>query len=204
MIFGLLLIAGALALFCYNKYESDRAGEVSAAIREKLAEKIGDEEQDPYAGLPWDSGDWDSEGEEPLRAVPEMPVEEIDGYDYIGILEIPSAGISLPVMAEWDYTRLNLSPCLYSGSYYSDDMVICAHNFAVHFLPLLSMDIGVDVYFTAVGGTVCHYEVSNRETVEPTDVEKMIEAEDNWDLTLFTCNLDGQTRCAVRCERVED
>ena len=23
-----------------------------------------------------------------------------------------------------------------------------------------------------------------------------------WDLTLFTCNTGGQTRCAVRCSRV--
>ena len=26
----------------------------------------------------------------------------------------------------------------------------------------------------------------------------------SWDLTLFTCYVGGQTRCAVRCVRVED
>ena len=140
-----------------------------------------------------------------------MPVELIDGYEYIGILEIPSEELSLPVMAEWDYDRLKISPCRFVGSYYADDLVICAHNYDLHLGRLLSIDIGVDVYFTNVEGLTIHYIVTIRETVEPTAVEQMIENTGNsetslldWDLTLFTCNLGGQTRCAVRCSRVKD
>ena len=49
----------------------------------------------------------------------EMPVEEIEGNGYIGLLEIPALGLSLPVMSEWSYPNLKLAPCRYSGSAYT-------------------------------------------------------------------------------------
>ena len=51
-----------------------------------------------------------------------------------------------------------------------------------------------------VTGTVFRYQVSNRQTMEPSEVEKMVDdTDESWDLTLFTCNIGGKTRCAVRC-----
>ena len=52
-------------------------------------------------------------------------------------------------MNEWDYTRLKISPCRFTGSYYSDDLVICAHNYMRHLGPLLQIGIGEDIYFTS-------------------------------------------------------
>lgn len=179
---GLLLIAAALILTLYNVWDADRAKKASDDIVEKLESVIPEGEPELF---------------DPDK---EMPSKEIDGYLYIGILEIPSLGLQLPVMAEWDYERLKISPCLYSGSYYAGDMVICAHNYAKHFSALKGIGIGEDVYFTAVDGQVYHYQVSNRETVQPTAVEEMIDnTEEDWELTLFTCNTDGRSRCAVRC-----
>ena len=204
MILGLLLIAGALALFFHNRQDSQRAGKASAGVREKLEETIekAKETRDPYGGVTWQPGSWD--GDDPDAAIPEMPVVTVDGYGYIGVVDIPSLGISLPVMAEWDYDRLKIAPCRYAGSCYTDDLVICGHNYRKHFSPLRSIDIGAEVIFTTMDGMVFHYVVSNRETVQPTDIELMIDTGADWDLTLFTCNLGGQTRCAVRCLRVED
>ena len=50
-------------------------------------------------------------------------------------------------------------------------------------------------------GEVWIYEISNVETLQPTQIEEMITAaqESAWDLTLFTCSAGGSTRCAVRC-----
>lgn len=189
MITGLLLIAAALLLVLYNVWDANRAQKASAAIVEKLDTVISENGQ----GL--------LEYMDPNQ---EMPTEEIDGYWYIGILDIPSLGLELPVMADWDYERLKISPCRYSGSYYADDMVICAHNYAKHFSPIKWIDVGADVYFTSVNGQVYHYQVSNRESVLPSNVEDMIaNVENEWDMTLFTCNTGGRTRCAVRCVRMQ-
>ena len=197
IVLGCLLIAAALGLAAYNIWDAERAEKASNEIAQKLVEKIDDKADDatpsPYA-------DKDAK----------MPTAMIDGYEYIGLLEIPSRSLSLPVMSTWDYDRLQISACLFTGSYYTNDIVICAHNYAKHFMPLISMGIGEDVYFTNVEGMTIHYIVTNRETVQPTDVEGMTENISNsgqstmdWDMTLFTCNLGGQTRCAVRCKRVE-
>ena len=196
---GILMILGALGLTGYNLWDANRAREAAEQITDQLIDKIDESVKDEETAAPY------------VDPNTPMPVEVIDGYEYIGILEIPSEDLSLPVMNEWYYTRLKISPCRFTGSYYSDDLVICAHNYDKHLGRLLNIDLGVDVYFTNVEGLTIHYIVTNRETVEPTDVERMIENTGNsetslldWDMTLFTCNLGGQTRCAVRCSRVED
>lgn len=196
---GILMILSALGLTAYNLWDARRAKEAADQITEQLVEDIDSNIKSEETAAPYVDPDTP------------MPVDVIDGYEYIGILEIPSKGLSLPVMNEWDYTRLKISPCRFCGSYYADDLVICAHNYDTHLGQLLSIDIGADVYFTGVGGLTIHYIVTNRETAEPTAVEQMVENTGNsgtslleWDMTLFTCNLGGQTRCAVRCSRVED
>ena len=196
---GILLIVAAAGLAGYNLWDAGRAQKAAEEITGQLISDIESKVEDGKTAAPY------------VDPNTPMPVEMIDGYEYIGVLEIPSEGLSLPVMNEWDYTRLKISPCRFTGSYYSDDLVICAHNYMRHLGPLLQIGIGEDIYFTSVDGLTIHYIVTNRETVEPTAVEQMIENTSNsetslldWDLTLFTCNLGGQPRCAVRCSRAAD
>ena len=132
-----------------------------------------------------------------------MTEVELEGWNYIGYLSIPSIGLNLPVMSEWSYAGLKIAPGRYSGSTYADNMVVCAHNYAKHFSPIKWLALGSEVYFTDMDGQRWSYEVSNVETIQPTDIDKMITAsdEDAWDLTLFTCTTGGRARCAVRCTR---
>lgn len=197
ILLGLLLLLGAGGLAAYNIWDGIRADRASQHIIQEM--DIG---QDLVEALDREPDD-----------DPEMPVIEVEGYYYIGILEIPSLQLTLPVMDRWDYTRLKISPCVYSGSYKTDDLVICAHNYARHFSPVKRIDIGADVYLITVDCRVYHYQVTNRETLQPGAVENMIENTNNttdrtvtneWDLTLFTCNTGGQTRCAVRCARIRE
>ena len=193
---GLVMIIGALGLTAYNIWDSNRAEQAANQITEVLISKITDD---------------DSAMQVPMfdPATP-MPTEVIDGIEYIGILEIPGLDLTLPVTKEWDYDLLKNAVCRFIGSYYSDDLVICGHNYTKVFSPIKWIDIGEDVYLTTVDGMMIHYTVTNRETLEPTDVEAFISNIHNsptstmdWDMTLFTCNIGGQTRCAVRCSRVD-
>ena len=197
ILLGLLLLLGAGSLTAYNIWDGIRAERASQHIIQEM--DIGQALVEALDREPDDD--------------PEMPVIEVEGYYYIGILEIPSLQLTLPVMDRWDYTRLKISPCVYSGSYKTDDLVICAHNYARHFSPVKRIDIGADVYLITVDCRVYHYQVTNRETLKPDLVENMIENTNNtkdgtvtneWDLTLFTCNTGGQTRCAVRCARIRE
>lgn len=190
---GVLLLLGAAGFAVYNNADSDRAGKSAASIAAVIAEGLPTK---PAAEATPQNGNLD-------RFVPEMETKEIDGALYIGILEIPALELTLPVRESWSYDALKLSPCRYSGSYYTNDLVICAHNYASHFNGLRTIAMGEDVYFTAVGGKTYHYVITNRETLNPDEAERM-STPDGWDLTLFTCYIGGATRCTIRCSLAEN
>ena len=207
---GLLLAAGGMGLVLYNLWDNDRAGRAADAIQDEIDSEL---EKMPVENAPVPLAGRNKQDDESWLSGQKMPTMLIDGNQYIGTLEIPSLGIRLPVLDRWNYELLKISPCLYSGSYYTDDMVICGHNYQRHFSPIKGIAIDADVYFITAQKVIYHYKVCNRETVKPTAVDQMIrnwnngdpefEQLEDWDLTLFTCNTGGQTRCAVRCIRAE-
>ncbi len=127
----------------------------------------------------------------------EMPVKEIDGYEYIGTLAFPSMNCELPVMSSWSYAGLKIAPGRYSGTVYKNNAVIAAHNYTSHFGKLFDLEPGSVVIFTDIDGNEFVYEVIVQEVLAPTEIREMTESE--YDLTLFTCTLGGSSRFAVRC-----
>ena len=183
---GLLLIAAALFLSVYNEWESHEARDSARQVIAQLCDELPTEAGEPTT-LP------------DVRR--EMPVKTINGRDYIGVLSIPSLELELPVISQWDYPALKVAPCRYSGSLYQDNLIICAHNYASHFGKLKELQPGDTVLFTDMDEHVVTFRMVERETLNPMDTEGM-EAGD-WDLTLFTCTIGGQTRVTIRLERVE-
>ena len=117
------------------------------------------------------------------------------------MLSIPALELELPVVSAWSDDGLKLAPCRYSGTAYLDNLVIAGHNYASHFGRLASLTQGDEVRFTDGDGNLFLYTVAARDTLPGTAVEEMEAGE--WDLTLFTCTMDGQSRVTIRCERVE-
>ena len=191
---GLLLLAAALFLAAYNTMDSRKAGETSQQVIEQMCQTLPTEAaaETEAPAIP----------EYLLDADREMPVQTVDGRDYIGVLTIPSLELELPVISQWDYPALKVAPCRYSGSLYQDNLILCAHNYASHFGKLKNLQPGDTVQFTDMDENVVTFRMVERETLGPTDVEGM-EAGD-WDLTLFTCTVGGQTRVTIRFEREEE
>lgn len=193
---GCLLLAAALGITIYNILDNRRAGVAVKAAAEQLEEIIpqnspGDAEQTmPVAEE--DIPDY------VLNPEMDMPVVQVDGYDYIGTLELPTLGLTLPVMSDWDYPRLKIAPCRYAGSAYQGNLVIAAHNYTNHFGPIKNLKIGDQITFTDSDGNAFSYSVAEIETLDPYDVDDMLSG--SWDLTLFTCTIGGQSRITVRCE----
>lgn len=209
---GLLLIAAAFFLTGFNLWDEWRAGKAAGQVAEELAHQkemesslqVGEKADSRVQWKPgMETGGW-SEVEIPdyiLNPDMEMPVTEIDGNDYIGVLEIPSLELSLPVISQWSYPRLRIAPCRYTGSAYKGNLVIAAHNYSRHFGRIGTLSPGEQVSFTDVDGNYFAYQVVETQMLEPEDIEDMIEEE--WDLTLFTCTIGGKTRVTVRCEAIE-
>ena len=197
---GLLLIAAALFLSAYNFYDEQRAGQSAAQAAERLEQLMSERSS------PEDLGQAAGEGEATLpdyMLFPqmEMPVLNVAGVDYIGVLLIPALELELPVISQWSYPNLQTAPCRYSGSAYLNNLILCAHNYSTHFGSLKDLQEGDSAIFTDVDGNVFAYRMALREVLNPTDIEEMESGD--WDLTLFTCTLGGKTRVTVRFELEE-
>lgn len=211
IITGLLLIAAALLLIGYNLWDNHRAGAEAQSVLEQLIPEI---EADPIpeeGRIRYRQSEEQAETQQAaeddieypdyiLNPNMDMPVKNIDGADYIGVISIPAIDRELPVFSEWNYTNLKTAPCRYVGSVYLDNMVICAHNYDIHFGSLKYLSYGDTVTFTDMDGNVFNFKIIEIETLNPYAVEEMTAGE--CDLTLFTCTVGGATRVTVRCERV--
>ena len=144
---GLLLLAAALLLTVYNVWDSHRAGVAAQETVQSLKTMLpspGETAPEPTEETSAQETTAPTEEAAPLeQTLPpaplpegEMPTVELNGYDYIGVLEVASLELSLPVMDQWDYERLKISPCRFAGNVYEDNLVICGHNYSQHFQPL--------------------------------------------------------------------
>ena len=190
---GVLLLLSAAGLSAFNVWDADRAGEAAQTVLKDLDQQIPVlEELDlPEELIP----------DYILNPKMDMPTQEVDGYQYIGRIDIPALEISLPVMDSWSYPQLKIAPCRYRGSAYLDNLILAAHNYTRHFGGIHTLVPGDAVVFTDTDGNIFPYTVADLEQLEPTDIKEM-EAGD-WDLTLFTCTVGGQYRVTVRCTRDE-
>ena len=124
----------------------------------------------------------------------------VDGIGYIGILEIPTLLLKLPVISIWSNEYGKVAPCRYSGSVYQNDLILCAHNYDSHFGKLELLEVGDSIKFTDMSGIELSYQVQQSQILDGTDVENIRQGD--WDLTLFTCTPGGKQRYVVRCKRI--
>lgn len=194
VIAGTVLILSALSLFFYNRYEDEKAGQAAENLLSGVQSFIQENDTTPPIQP--------EETNPPETLDSELPVTEIDGYEYVGYLSIPDLELELPVMSEWDYNRLKIAPCRQFGSSRTDDLVIAAHNYKKHFGRFSQLEIGDVVLFTDMDGIANTYEVAVVDTLAPTEVEAVQNSD--YDLVLYTCTYGGKTRVTVFCDRSEE
>lgn len=189
VLLGVVLLLAALGLYGYNRWEDAQAGAEAQTVVQDLQEKVVEQTQSAASAPAIDYSSLD----------PELPVVELDGYEYVGYVSIPAIGIDLPVMSEWSYPRLKIAPCRQFGSSRTDDLVIAAHNYESHFGKLTSLTAGDSVTFTDMDGIVNEYVVNKVEVLDPHSVEEVEHS--GYALVLYTCTYGGKTRVTVFCDR---
>ena len=195
---GIVLLLGALSLVLYNINEDKQSGEKA----EEILSALKDEIDTPVTTTVTYADDLFAEYE--TTTVPTEPTVEVDGNLYLGYITIPTLDIELPVMYNWNYDNLKISPCRYKGSALTNDLIIAAHNYTTHFGRIGNLHSDDEIVFTDAAGKEYRYEVMNIEQLPGTAVEEMeFGSADDWDLTLFTCTLGGQSRVTVRASLIE-
>ena len=186
---GILLIIVSLALITHNNYEEINAGKKSKLALEEIKNNIIEE---------------DNNIDKTTISNPTNKTEttNVNGHDYIGTITIPTLNLELPIMSEYDYDKLKISPCRYYGNIHTNDLIICAHSYKTHFKYLNKLKQKDLVIITDINGNNYIYEVVTIEVLKPNQVSEMIS--NDYDLTLYTCTNDGQNRITVRCNKVLD
>lgn len=185
LLFGLLLIGVALGMHLLQEKQDSLAGETAALLLEQL-------ELDRPIVQP------DATQSEPEKPSTQMPEKVYLGYHMLGSIQIPSVGIRLPVLDNWDAQMLKAAPCRYTGSILTGDMIIMGHNYKSHFTPLHYVAVGDKVIFTDVQGVIYYYNVSAIEQLHRAEGELL---PSEYPLTLFTCSPGGLNRLVIRCEK---
>lgn len=184
IILGILCILLSITLYIKNKYQELDTGKKSKEILDIIETKINVSDK------------------EEIKTNTEDLVLNISGYDYIGVINIPSLNIKLPIMRETDYDRLAISPCKYYGNINTNDLVLCAHDYVNQFGKISNLKEDDIVIITDVLGNNYVYKVVLTEELNPTDITNMIDSP--FDLTLYTCSYGALKRITVRCNRIYD
>lgn len=182
---GLLLVAVALGMHLLQQKQDSIAGETAALLLQQL-------ELDRPTIQP------DATQSDPEKPAAQMPEKVYMGYHMLGSIQIPSVGIRLPVLDNWDEQMLKAAPCRYTGSIPTGDMIIMGHNYKSHFTPLHQAAVGDKVIFTDVQGVMHYYNVAAIENLHRTEGELL---RSEYPLTLFTCSPGGLNRLVIRCEK---
>lgn len=190
-----MLLLVALFLIVFNIHQDREGGEAADLVMTELKENIRDNSEISTAP---------PVKEETHEEIPMETLIEIDGNTYIGYITIPELSLELPVMSEWNYDNLKISPCRYKGTAAGGDLIIAAHNYQSHFGRLKEIYNGLIIYFTDGDGKVREYEIQQVETIDGQDIDAMeFGSADTWDLTLFTCTIGGVSRVTVRAAEVK-
>ena len=189
---GKVCLLSALLLHLYNIYDNMNQDQNQKQILEQYIQETNHQQDTSFIQIP----DYQLN---PEMEMPEVSIPGLEEAGCIGIIEIPSINIKLPVLSTWSYSLLKKAPCRYTGSIYLDNMVIAAHNSDAHFKKISNLQEGDIVTFTDAVGNVFTYTVAGIELLQPDEVENMTNGQ--WPLTLFTCTYGGASRVTVRCEK---
>ena len=210
---GAVLLLSALLLLCHNRSESVRAGQQAERLLEGIEAYLADAPAAQTVSAPADDPSDENASKEggdtgpfasassdrPQPYDPEMPTVILDGYGFVGHLEIPALALELPILSEWSYDRLKIAPCRQFGSSRTDDLVIAAHNYRSHFGRLRELAAGDAVFFTDMDGLSSAYSVEDIRVVQPTEIACVRDS--GFALVLYTCTYGGESRVAVFCSR---
>lgn len=171
ILIGIICILCALSIFIYNKILDKKIINENKQVLDTLVTEIQDIKQNDFSDT----------------------YIEIDKNKYIGILEIESIDLSLPIIENCDNGNLDKAICLYANT---ENKIIAGHNRLSFFASLKNLKKGDKAIIFDIYGNKLEYTAEKFETIDERDSDKMIDS--NYPLTLFTCNYNNTARYTIR------
>lgn len=127
-----------------------------------------------------------------------MPAMEIDGTDFIGLLELPSRNVKLPVASKWSGSDMAFRPARYLGSAYDGTLIIGGKYESGNFDFADKIDAGEEITFTDMTGKSFRYTVDKISHSDNAETETLTDGD--YALELFVKK--ENTFLIIRCEAV--
>lgn len=180
-ILGLILIICSLVLLVGSRVYEARAKQTAAAVVEKMEALLPEK----------------SEGSMESFTNMSMPLLQIDGLNFSGLLEVPAFGVTLPIYDAWEASRTWSFPCRFSGSVYDGSLVVGGSDQAGQFDFCSKLDLGAYIRVTDMTGAQYEYEVTRIVRSKHAGSEKLDGDEPG--LTLFVRDRYSMQYIIVRC-----
>lgn len=198
---GALLLA-AVAIFAIQWNEGEAADENA----KELLSEVGMQTVTPSDPFPEVSEVYDQPGEPDMQSGEDITgilETDLQGYTVIARLDIEKIDQHLPVLSQTSPKALKVSVCYYKGPAPGKDgnLVITGHNYrsGAHFGKLDQMKVGDTVTLTDIKGSTYTYKVYKTELIKPDNPEALDKTKYVNELTLVTCEANGNRRLLVRC-----
>ena len=174
---GILLILVSLGLILGTRIYEAQSRDDAAAVTARMEELL--EPRTP--GI---------QGEGP------MPALELDGRDYVCLLEVPGMNVALPVCNDWELRNQVGNPCRYWGSVYESTLILGGSRLSqLDFCGRL--DLGDEIVITDLQGRSFSFEVQSILRRDDASFEKLREGE--YPLTIFTRDGFSNRSIVVHC-----
>jgi len=179
LISGILMVLCSLGIFLYMQIQQNRADEQTQVYLQQM-QKSMPEVKDAFIDE---------------RNNKDMPVLEVAGNDFVGILEVPLYEVSFPIGSRWQEGELIDYPCRFWGSVYDGSMIIGGSERKGQMAFMKDISIGDEVFVTDMTGARYLYTVSWIEKTKDVSIEYL----ENDGLTIFARNPYGFDYTVVRC-----
>ena len=179
---GIVLILSAVGLLVFSKISISRAQDNAQKIVSEM-----------YSLMPEVT-----DGAPDERANPSMPMLQLDGKNFVGIIEVPQFGTRLPIYGKWERSQVTKYPCRYTGSVYSDVLVIGGsdNEGQLDFVKEISNDDSV--YITDTTGIRYKYTVYDINRTKDVSAEYLTKSDAR--LVLFARNTYSFDYTVIYCK----
>ena len=126
-----------------------------------------------------------------------MPVLQIDGTDYVALLEIPAWDVALPIADNWETRASDYTPARFAGSIYGETLTLGGADAAGHFAFCDQIELGTPVWVTDMTGAQFAYTVARVDRATEANAAWLTDT--HWNLTLFCRDTYSMDYIAVRC-----
>ena len=138
-----------------------------------------------------------TQGDPQSYSDPRMPALQLQGTDFLGLIEMPAYGVSLPLGSSWNQGALNRHPCRFQGSVYDSSLIVGGSGTKGQFDIFGRMALGDKIRITDMTGAQFSYEVTDIDRRSRADMEIFREKER--DLILFARDQETSNYILVRC-----